>query len=118
MLGAGIAGARPVLTNGSVDGGKTVLLTRESRGAIFWVHVFGAREGDVESFRLTGPDGTVLAERRLRIARNYAQWLAYVGKRRSGESWAPGIYRGEYRLYRGPQEGEVLAITREATVGP
>ena len=66
--------------------------------------------------RLLAPDGRVIAEQRGRIGRNLAQWLVYVGRPRGNGSWQDGTYRGEYRLYRGPAEREILSLVREARI--
>ena len=64
---------------------------------VFAVMAFGPRQGDVWTVRLTGPDGSVLAESRTVQERHQAQAMRYVGKKR-GSGWPPGRYRGEFRL--------------------
>src|SRR5690606_28856145 len=66
---------------------------------VFAVMAFGPRQGDVWTVRLTGPDGSVLAESRTVQERHQAQAMRYVGKKR-GPGWPPGRYRGEFRLTR------------------
>jgi hypothetical protein len=61
-------------------------------------------------------DGTALAERRTRIARNYAQWLAYAGKRRGEAAGPTGVYRGDCALYRGSREKKVFSLVREVRI--
>jgi hypothetical protein len=112
VLGAGISGAPPALADGSIDLDKSEPLAASAAAAIFWVHIYGARANDIEQFSLVGPDGRVLAERRGRIERNRARWLAYVGKRKSQAPWASGAYRATYALYREPQANPVLLLTR------
>lgn len=81
---------------------------------IFAVMAFGPRKGDIWAVRLTGPDGSVLAESRSVQERDQAQAMRYVGKKR-GPGWKPGLYRGEFRLTR-PGEEEVVAVVREIEV--
>jgi len=82
------------------------------------VQIYGAWADDLEVLRLITPDGRLLVERRRIIPRDYAQWLAYLGRRATGGIWADGKYRGEYALYRGPSHEKVIAVSRETDVGP
>ena len=75
---------------------------------VFGVQVFGPRDGDEWTLRLTNPNGEVLAESRTLQTGNKAQAMRYVGKKR-GAGWVPGSYRGEFRLTRAGQE-EVSAV--------
>lgn len=114
LLDAGISGRLPSVVAGSVDRERAGRFTAASPTVIFWVQIFGARADDLEEVRLLAPDGRVIAEQRGRISRNLAQWLVYVGRPRGNGEWPDGTYRGEYRLYRGPGEREVLSLVREA----
>jgi peptidase M23-like protein len=116
VLGAGISGETPVLGDWGIVGDGSVALGRASRSAVFWVQIYGARAGDVETLRLVAPGGRVLAERRDRVTRERAQSLAYAGVRRAKDTWPAGAYRGEYVLQRGPEK--VIALVREVTLGP
>ena len=119
VLEAGIAGAPPAIGAGNVDRNQSETFTSVAGAAVFWVQIYGAQANDLEEFRLLAPDGRVLAERKGRIARNRAQWLAYVGVRRRGADWPAGTYRGEYALYRGPrQEEKLIAFEREVKLTP
>jgi hypothetical protein len=110
VLDAGIAGATPVVTDGGIDRDTLEPFRLTSGAVIFWVQIYGAQKDDRQEFRLTGPDGRVLAERRDAISRNRAQWLAYVGVRRRDAGWSAGSYRGEYALYRAGQK--LIALDR------
>ena len=81
---------------------------------VFGVQVFGPRSGDVWTLRFVGPDGRVLVESRTIQERHQAQAMRYVGKKKRA-AWAPGRYRGEFRLLR-PGEGEVAAVVRNIEV--
>jgi hypothetical protein len=117
VLGTAIAGGPPSLDDGGV-GGRSGRFTFESDAVVFWVQIYGAQANDLQEFRLVGPDGRLLAERKDRIVGNRAQWLAYVGRRRGSGGWAAGVYRGEYTLYRGPQREKVISIAREVQLLP
>lgn len=113
VLDAGISGAAPSLSDGSVDPQNIERFSATSRAALFWVHIYGARANDIEELSLIGPDGRVIAERRGRIERNRAQWLAYVGKKQGGALWASGKYQGKYVLTRPTEDRKVVSINRE-----
>jgi hypothetical protein len=81
---------------------------------VFGVQVFGPRSGDVWTLRLMGPDGQILAESHTTQERHQAQAMRYVGKKKRA-AWAPGRYRGEFRLLR-PGEGEVVSVVRDIEV--
>jgi hypothetical protein len=116
LLDAGVSAAAPVLKHGAVDRARVAAPDSAADAMVFWVHVYGAQEGDLEDMRLIAPGGRVLAERRARIPGNRAQWLAYAGKRRAAAGWPPGTYRGEYALLRGPRQERVFTVVREIAV--
>jgi len=114
VLDAGISGSEPVLANGELDRATLKPLLKSSGPAIFWVQLYGLREGDVQDLRFTGPDGKVIAQRRVPVTRNLAQSLAYIGASKRFFSWSAGTYRGEYALIRGAEK--VVELTREISV--
>lgn len=116
ILEAGLAGGVPSLDDGIVDREKAERLSGASGAAVFWVLLYGVQAGDREELRMLAPDGTVLARRSNQIGTNRAQWLVYIGKRKGDANWPAGTYRGEYRLFRGPEEREVLAVSREVRI--
>jgi len=118
VLDAGLAGGAPSLDAGIIDRERAGRFSRTSGAAVFWVVLYGVQAGDREELRVHAPDGTVLSERSNKIGSNRAQWLVYVGKRKGDADWPAGAYRGEYRLYRGPEEREVLALSREVQLQP
>ena len=85
---------------------------------VFWAAAWGLHAGDREEIRLIGPDGDVLAEETNILAKGKAQWLRYVGRKRRGEAWPPGTYRGEYRVTRA-RDGRTVTVvetTRETVL--
>jgi murein DD-endopeptidase MepM/ murein hydrolase activator NlpD len=118
LLGAAISAAAPRLDERPIDGAEVAPLTPAAGAALFWVAIYGAQVDDLQELRLIGPDGRVLAERRDRLSRHRAQWLAYVGRRRVDRDWPAGVYRGEYTLYRGPSREKVISLTREILLPP
>jgi len=114
VLDAGISGSEPVLANGELDRASLKPLAKSSGAAIFWAQLYGLRQGDVQELRFIGPNGKVIAERRVPVTRNLAQSLAYVGASRRIFSWSTGTYRGEYALIRGTER--VVELSREISV--
>jgi murein DD-endopeptidase MepM/ murein hydrolase activator NlpD len=117
VIGAGIAGAPPVMRERTVDRDRTGRFDAASSAALFWVHVFGVQANDREELRLFGPDGRVLAKRSRLVPRENAQWLAYAGMRRRESNWPAGTYRGEYTLSRGEPPEKLVSVTREIRLG-
>lgn len=90
---------------------------------VFWVELFGVRQGDREEIRLLDPDGVVLAESGSIIEKNKALWFKFVGKRRPEGGWKPGVYRATYRLLRAStggaaQQDLVVDIAEAIEIGP
>ena len=68
---------------------------------IFWVDMFGLAAGDIERFRILAPDGSVVAERQQRAGKAAHQHFESIGRLRPDVGgWPPGVYRGEYLLFR------------------
>jgi murein DD-endopeptidase MepM/ murein hydrolase activator NlpD len=110
LLRAGFATARPELgsaLDGAYDGATP---DAQAPALVFWAVAWGLREGDRETFRLIGPDGYVLSEGDGILARNQAQGLRYVGKKRESDGFPPGRYRGEYRVTRDAAGGEKTVV--------
>ncbi len=109
LLRAGFAAEAPELAR-ALDGSYDAPPTTQAPALVFWAVAWGLRAGDRESFRLTAPDGRVLAEGSGALPRNQAQWLRYIGKQRTGAEFPPGRYRGEYRVTRDTEGGsEIVA---------
>jgi hypothetical protein len=80
---------------------------------VFWVEVFGARKGDTELIRLTGPDRNVIAAKKSVVEGNKARWLSFAGRKRRGSAWPEGAYRGSYRLLREIAGAEQIVVDIE-----
>ncbi len=115
VVAAGFAGDRPSLEAIENSGGVLSVPTVQSPALVFWVVLYGVREGDLAKTRIVGPDGKVMAEEASQIPKNKAQWMSFVGKLRKGRDWPPGDYRGEYELFRQVENSKrtVLSFTRE-----
>src|SRR5690606_13863313 len=70
---------------------------------VIWADVVGARDGDMQTFRMRTDDGRVVLDRRLRVARGGLSWFAFAGLRRPPEGWASGKYTISYLIERDGQ---------------
>ena len=75
-------------------GGKAVAL-------VAYVRVLGVSAGDVETLSVSAPDGTAFAKKGpVQIPGAKAQWLSFVGRKRTQSAWPAGTYRAHYTLER------------------
>jgi murein DD-endopeptidase MepM/ murein hydrolase activator NlpD len=119
LLGAGFSARRPRKEEVEDGQHRLEVLPGGAPVLVFWVEVFGLRQGDVERLRIYGPGGRPLASSTSEAAaRNRAIQFRFVGKRRRGGAWAPGRYLGEYRLLRRSKGDlvEVLRVSRTVDV--
>ncbi|MDO8410607.1 MAG: M23 family metallopeptidase [Phenylobacterium sp.] len=69
---------------------------------VAYVRAIGLEAGDVQRLKVTGPDGTPLAETTIDpLDGPKAQYMLYAGRRTPPEGWAPGTYTAEYWVERG-----------------
>lgn len=80
---------------------------------VFWVHVFGVQEGDVQQLMLFDPDGNLLARGEKTIEKNQARRLTLVGKRLNKNTWPTGHYKGLYILNR-PDGEKVKTVINQS----
>ncbi len=102
LLRAGFAAKVPGL-DGALDGDYDTPPDTQAPALVFWAVAWGLRADDRETIRLIAPDGHPLAEGGGDLPRNKAQWLRYVGKKRTVAGFPPGRYQGEYRVERGTE---------------
>jgi hypothetical protein len=112
---AGFADARPDEWAARAGAYAGLGLTVDSPALGFWIDALGHRVGDLQSLRLHGPGGAVLAEVTDTVKEAHIQWFQFVGKKRPPSGWPAGRYRGEYNLTRdiNGQPQTVIAIKRE-----
>lgn len=78
------------------------ILPVNSPALLFWVQVYGVAQGDEQYFRLTAPDGKIVAENKQPLPSNHRSLNAYIGKRNTASNpLTPGTWQAEYRLTRG-----------------
>lgn len=80
---------------------------------VAYVRAIGLEAGDVQHLKVTGPDGSVVAETRIDpLDQAKAQYLLYAGRRTPPAGWPAGTYEAEYRVERGGRQA--LTQTFEA----
>jgi hypothetical protein len=77
---------------------------------VAYVRAIGLKIGDVQSLRVTGPDGAVVVDTVADpLPGNQAQRLMFSGKRAPAGGWPPGRYEATYAVRR---DGQVVLETR------
>jgi len=82
---------------------------RDPETLVLWADVFGAQAGDVQSFSIIGPDGSVILDEESVLDGSNVSWFAFGGRRRPSGGWAPGIHVGRFTLAR---NGETIISHR------
>jgi hypothetical protein len=101
LLIAGFSSMAPeveAIRRGDQRLGQTV---RDPEALVLWVDLFGAQAGDLQSFSIIGPDGSVFMEEQSVLDESNVSWFAFGGRRRPQGGWTPGIYVGTFALSRG-----------------
>jgi Peptidase family M23 len=86
--------------------GRTV---RDPDALVLWADMFGVQAGDLQSFSIRGPDGSLIAEDESVLDHSNVSWFAYGGRRRPSGGWVPGMHVGTFALSRG---GETIVSHR------
>lgn len=101
LLNAGFA-AGPVTMAGIEAGTAAGSPGADAPALVFFARSIGLKGGDVQTIRLVGPNGTVIAEQTADpLDRDKAQWMLFTGRKRRDAVWPPGEYRGELIVERG-----------------
>ena len=114
---AGVTGSPPRIEEIRAGQSKDPSLNATSGALVLWVDIFGVEAGDRVHFHLTGPEGAVILDHIMAIAKTQARHFAYAGARRKADPWPPGTYRGEVTLSRDSQ-GQTLqgSVQRTMTI--
>lgn len=117
LMAAGFAGEAPSyarILGGAYAGGDTAP-TAASPALVFWVYLFGTQAGDKLDFALSAPDGSVVAETAQDMPAPKADYIAYAGRKKRGETWPAGTYVGRFSLTRmvDGAPAAVIETTRE-----
>ena len=82
LLIAGFASGPPdadAIRRGDQRLGQTV---RDPEALVLWADMFGAQAGDIQSFSIAGPDGSVILDSESVLDENNVSWFAFGGRRR------------------------------------
>ena len=114
LLNAGFTSDKPTM-RGIEEGKYHERATSQTSNLIFYVRFFGLREGDRQSFRVTGPRGGTVVEKQFGpAAKNQAQWMQFVGRRAPKNGWPKGTYRAVFQLRR--NGNPVIEATRRVEI--
>ncbi|MEA5533540.1 M23 family metallopeptidase [Crocosphaera sp. XPORK-15E] len=90
-------------------------LSKNSSALVFWVHLYGIIQGDIESFTLIDPKGKVIIEQNKPVKRSYRNWVTYVGKKNTPDNpIISGIWRGKYQLTK--NDKVILEVSQEVEI--
>jgi hypothetical protein len=116
VLNAGFA-ASTVTMEAIEDGNLSLPPSADPAALVAYVRSIGLKAQDVQDLAIRAPDGALLVAHTAEpLARNQAQSLVFVGKRRPREGWPAGAYEASYRVTAGQQ----LVLERRffITLGP
>lgn len=114
-IDAGFAAEAPTMDDLWEGRFRDSLLSRDIPAILFWVHTYGVLQGDEFAFKLTAPNGEIVAQDKRTIDSPSKTWMGYVGKRNTPQRpIIPGVWRGEYRLIRNNKV--VVEFEREVEV--
>jgi murein DD-endopeptidase MepM/ murein hydrolase activator NlpD len=68
---------------------------------VFWADLFGAQQGDRQTIRVTGPDGSAVVDDARTLEASNVSWFTFAGRRTPPGGWSAGTYTGTIRLDRG-----------------
>ncbi len=95
--------------NGAIEAGGLPAAGPTAPMLIAYVRLIELAAGDQVELILTGPDGTVLAQSRLKpLTGQMAQYTAYLGARRTAPAWPRGAYVAQLQVHR----GNAVALSR------
>lgn len=116
LLNAGFA-AGAVTMQAIEDGTAVVSPAADAPALVFFTRTIGLKAGDVQTLRLTGPDGEVIsAQTADPLDRDKAQWMLFTGRKRRGAAWPAGDYHGTLTVVR--DGATVLDAERTLTIAP
>jgi murein DD-endopeptidase MepM/ murein hydrolase activator NlpD len=100
LLIAGFSAGRPdadAIRRGEQRLGATA---SDPDALVLWADLYGAEAGDLQAFRIAGPDGAAILDEKSVLDESNVSWFAFGGLRRPAGGWAPGAYLGTFTLSR------------------
>ncbi len=104
--------AEAPVTMDDVESGRAAEgpVATDSPELIAYVRAIGLKAGDIQTLTFRDPKGTLVARGLGQpLDANKAQWLSYVGKKRTMVSWPAGTYQAQYEVKR---DGATILIKR------
>jgi hypothetical protein len=101
VLNAGFA-PMPVSMD-DVESGRAAdaKLAQDSPNLLAFVRAIGLRQGDIQVLTMRGPGGAAFARTEVPpLDADKAQWLQFVGKKRTAGTWPRGVYEAQYEVKR------------------
>lgn len=114
IYNAGFADGRPDISRIRAGRHAGERLPPTAPALTLWAEVFGVRKGDRIGYRIIGPDGGTVHDRRVTLAKGYARWYGFSGRRRAA-TWPRGVYVGEFTLTRKGPNGALTGRARRET---
>ena len=103
-----------VIRRGNLSSGS---LSPAAKALVLWVDIFGVQAGDWVHVLIHGPHGEVVLDKEERVDRTQARRFIYAGRRRYGNGWPSGMYRGDVTLTRTVDGGHMQwSVTRTVPV--
>jgi hypothetical protein len=112
---AGFATSRPVAERAREGGYGQDRVSAAAPALVFWADIWGAMAGDVQRFRISGPDGAALHRQESVLQESKISWFAFSGMPRPPQGWRSGRYEGSYELVRAGQP--VVTISESIEIG-
>jgi Peptidase family M23 len=106
IIAAGLASNVP--PKAVADRATPPVLTGQHAPMLMWVDMIGAKPGDAQEFRITGPAGRRVHVQETSVVGGGLSWFAYSGQRAPASGWPTGRYVGHYTLRR---NGVIIAQT-------
>ncbi len=111
IINAGFAAA--AVGTDDIERGGIARPDRHSPALVAYIRAIHLRQGDIQTLKLTGPDGTVLATTSPAIDHDKAQYQLFAGKKLTSTAWPTGTYTASYVVTRG---GKTVASTTTSLV--
>ena len=114
LIRSGIAPTPPTLEQLWKGEYQSSQLSSQSSALVFWTHIYGLLEGDLEVFEIRDPNGQVIvADERISDRANRVS-MGFVGKKFEPGTIKPGNWTAIYQLRR--QDETIIAVNQSFEV--
>ncbi len=98
LTNAGFAPSRPELDDVERGWHQQSALPATAPALVLWAEGYWLAAGDRARFRVSGPDGAPVVDRRVDLDQGRQHWFQFVGAKRPGDAWPAGSYTGSVTL--------------------